>query len=145
MFYIEGPSEEEEDEPISEEDKELGEESHDSQPIISFHALSGFTAPQTLKVVGFLKKQKVTVLIDSGSTHNFINKKLATRLNCFIYPAPEFQVLIADGGTISCLGNFHSIKLSMGDYQLHYTNVCDFHGCSRYCFGSTMAYYIRNN
>jgi hypothetical protein len=91
---------------------------HDSQPIISCHALSGFSAPQTFKVVGFLKKQKVKVLIDSGSTHNFINKKLATRLNCFIYPAPGFQVLIADGGTISCSGKCHSIKISMGDYQL---------------------------
>ena len=56
LFYIEGPNEEEEDEPISEEDKESGEELHDSQPIISCHALSGFSAPQTLKVVGFLKK-----------------------------------------------------------------------------------------
>ena len=34
LFYIEGTSEEEEDEPILEEDRELGEESHDSQPII---------------------------------------------------------------------------------------------------------------
>ncbi len=81
LFYIEGPSEEEEDEPISEEDRESNEESHDSQPIISYHAISSFSAPQTLKVVGFLKKQKVIVLIDSGSTHNFINKKLAALLN----------------------------------------------------------------
>ena len=114
LFYIEGPSEEEEDEPISEEDKELGDESHDSQPIISCHALSSFTAPQTLKVVGFLKKQKVNVLIDLISS----TKKLATLLNCFIYPTPEFQVLIIDGGTVSCSGKCHSIKLSMGDYQL---------------------------
>ena len=118
MFNIEGPSEEEEDEPISEEDRESGEESHDSQPIISRHALSSFNAPKTLKVVGFLKKQKVTVLIDSSSTHNFINKKLATLLNCFTNSAPEFQVLIADGGIVSCSGKCHSIKLSMGDYQL---------------------------
>ena len=72
----EGPSDKEEDDPISKEDRESSEGSHDSQPIISCHALSGFSAPQTLKVVGFLKKKKVTVLIDSGSTHNFINKKL---------------------------------------------------------------------
>ena len=90
MFYIEGPSEEEEDDPILEEDKELEEESHDSQPIISCHALSSFTTPQTLKVVRFLKKKKVIVLIDSGSTHNFINKKLEILLNCFKYPVPEF-------------------------------------------------------
>ena len=56
LFYIEGPNEEEEEEPVLEGDKDLDEESHDSQPIISCHALSGFSAPQTLKVVGFLKK-----------------------------------------------------------------------------------------
>jgi hypothetical protein len=43
---------------------------------------------------------------------------LATHLNCFIYLALEFQVLIADGGTISFLGKFHSIKIYMGDYHL---------------------------
>ena len=90
MFYIEGPSEEEEDEPISKDDRESGEGSHDSQPIISCHALSSFSAPQTLKIVGFLKNQKVIVLIELGSTHNFINKKLETLLNCFIYLVPEF-------------------------------------------------------
>ena len=68
--------------------------------------------------MGFLKKQKVTVLIDSGSTHNSINKKLATLINYFIYPAPEFRVLIVDGGTVNCLGKCHSIKLFMGDYEL---------------------------
>ena len=53
LFYIEG---EEEDKPILEEDMESIEESHDSQPIISCHALLGFSAPKTLKVVDFLKK-----------------------------------------------------------------------------------------
>ena len=110
LFYIEGPSEDEEDEPILEEDRELDEESHDYQPIISCHALSGFSAQQTLKVVGFLKKQKVTVLIDSGSTHNFINKKLATLPNCFMYPAPKFQVFIVDGSIGSYSGKCHRIK-----------------------------------
>ena len=85
LFYTEGPSEEEEDEPILEEDRESGEESHDSQPIMSCHALSSFSAPETLKVVGLLKKQKVIVLIDLGSTHNFINKKLITLLSYFLY------------------------------------------------------------
>ena len=56
MFYIEGPSEEEEDEPISKEDRDLAKESQDSQLIISCHAFLGSNEPQTLKVVGFLKK-----------------------------------------------------------------------------------------
>jgi hypothetical protein len=46
-------------------------------------------------------KKKVIVLIDSGSTHNFIHYKLAKALNFFVYPPPEFQVMIPDGGTIN--------------------------------------------
>jgi hypothetical protein len=45
---------------------------------ISIHALVGvLIKPQTLKIVGYMKKQNVIVLIDSGSTHNFVNKILA--------------------------------------------------------------------
>ena len=58
------------------------------------------------------------MLIDSGSTHNFIHCRVAKELNCFLYPAPECQVMIANGGTINCSGKFHNVKLSMGEYVL---------------------------
>ena len=35
------------------------------------------------------------MLIDYGSTHNFINCKLATLLNCFVYPILAFKAMIA--------------------------------------------------
>ena len=54
------------------------------------------------------------MLIDSGSTHNFIHCKLAKVLNCFVYPSPKFQVMITDGGTINFLGKFHNINLATG-------------------------------
>ena len=59
------------------------------------------------------------MLIDSSSTHNFIHCKLTKPLNCFIYPTPKFQVMIADGGTINCLGKFHKITLTMGEHVLN--------------------------
>jgi hypothetical protein len=34
------------------------------EPQISLHALSGFLAPQTLKLIGYIKHHKVIVLID---------------------------------------------------------------------------------
>jgi hypothetical protein len=58
------------------------------------------------------------VLIDYGGTHNFINLKLVKFLNCFIYPTPKYQVMIADGGTINCFVKCHSIKFTMGKYLL---------------------------
>eukprot|EP00253_Pinus_taeda_P030072 PITA_30072 len=85
---------------------------------ISCNALAGITTPQTIKIEGQIKKKKVIVLIDSGSTHNFLHCKVAKELSCFLYPAPECQVMIADGGTINCSRKCHNVKLSMGEYVL---------------------------
>ena len=71
-------------------------------PTIYSCAMDGISTPQTLKIEGYIKNKKVTVLIDSGSTHNFIHCKLSKVLNFFVYPTPKFQVMIADGGTINC-------------------------------------------
>ena len=59
------------------------------------------------------------MLIDCGSTHNFIHYKLAKDVNCFIYTNLEFQVMIANIGTINCSGKFHQITLTMGEYVLN--------------------------
>jgi hypothetical protein len=69
--------------------------------MISCNALARIITHQTLNIKGYIKKKKVIALIDSGSTHKFIHYKLAKDLNCFVYLAPEFQVMITDGGTIN--------------------------------------------
>jgi hypothetical protein len=81
--------------------------------------LAGINTPQTLKIEGYIKKKNIIVLIDSGSTHNFIHYKLAKYLNFFVYPAPEFEVMIADGGTINCSGKCNKINLNMGEYVMN--------------------------
>ena len=87
-------------------------------PNIYCNALAGITTPQTNKIEGQNKKKKVIVLIDSRSTHNFIHCKVAKELNFFLYPTPECQVMVANGGTINCYRACHNIKLSMGEYVL---------------------------
>ena len=59
------------------------------------------------------------MLIDLGSIHNFIHCKVAKELNCFLYPTPECQVMVANGGTINFSGKCHNIKLTMGEYVLN--------------------------
>ena len=86
---------------------------------ISCNALTRITTPQNLRIKGHIKKKKVIVLIDSSSTHNFIHCKIAKELNYFLYPAPECQVMVENGGTINCSGKCHNIKLSMGEYILN--------------------------
>jgi len=87
-------------------------------PTIACNALAGITTPQTINIEGHIKKKNLIVLIDSGSTHNFIHYKIAKELNCFLYLAPECQVTVTSGGTINCSRKCHNIKLSMGEYVL---------------------------
>eukprot|EP00253_Pinus_taeda_P002615 PITA_02615 len=117
LFYIACEEEDEKEQERSKEEDILWEQSLDKEEmnlIISCNALARITTPQTIKIEGQIKKKKVIVLIDSESTHNFIHCKVAKELNCFLYPAPECQVMIANGGTINCSGKCHNIKLSMG-------------------------------
>ena len=88
-------------------------------PTISCNALAGITTPQTLKIEGNIKNKKVIVLIDSGSTDNFIHCKISKELNLFLYPALECQVMVANGRTINYSGKCHNIKLKMGEYVLN--------------------------
>ena len=43
------------------------------EPIISLNSLMGFSTPQTLKLIGYIKHRKVIIIVDSGNTHNFIH------------------------------------------------------------------------
>ena len=82
---------------------------------ISCHALDGINTPQTLNIEWYIKTKKVTNFIDSGSTHNIIDCKVSKDLNWFVYPTPEFQVMIADGGTINFSRKFYNINLTLGN------------------------------
>lgn len=50
------------------------------EPEITLHALAGWTAPRTMRMTATMGSLKVVVLIDIGSTHNFISDRLASML-----------------------------------------------------------------
>jgi hypothetical protein len=118
LFYIDCEEEEEEEEPSQYENVE-SISSEELTPTISCNALAGISTPQTLKIEGYIKNKKVIVLIDFVSTHNFIHYKLAKDLNCFVYPVLEFQVRIADEGTMNFSRKCNKINLTMGEYVMN--------------------------
>ena len=122
LFYIDFEKEEENEQESSKEEdihQEPTLEEEEMIPTILCNALAGITTPQTLNIEEHIKKKKIIVLIDLGSTHNFIHCKVAKELNCFLYLALECQVMVANGGTINFFGKFHNIKLTMGEYVLN--------------------------
>eukprot|EP00253_Pinus_taeda_P007289 PITA_07289 len=122
LLYINYEEEEEKEQEMSKEEDILQEQNLDKEEMnltISCNALVGITTPQTIEIEGHMKKKKVIVLIDSGSTHNFIHCKIEKELNCFLYPALECQVTVSSGGTINYFGKFHNIKLSKRELVLN--------------------------
>jgi hypothetical protein len=119
LFYIDCEEEEEQEQEPSQDENVEAISSEELTPRILCNALVGISTPQTLNIEGYIKKKNLIVLIDSGSTHNFIHYKLAKALNFFVYLAPEFQVMIADGGTINCSGKCNKININMGEYVMN--------------------------
>jgi hypothetical protein len=81
------------------------------EPVISLIALAGFFAPQTLKLIGYIKHRKVIILVDSGSTHNLIHRCIAQETHCYIHVVNNFQIMIANGGSMKCGGHCEKVRL----------------------------------
>jgi hypothetical protein len=100
------------------------------EPVISLNALTGFFAPQTLKLISYIKHRKVIILVDSGSTHNFIHHRIAQETHCYIHAVNNFQIMIANGGSMKCGGRCDNVRLQIGDYHLKYHMFAiDMGGC----------------
>ncbi|KAL5579876.1 hypothetical protein UlMin_012318 [Ulmus minor] len=82
-----------------------------SDPKISLHALIEWTAAKTMRVTAKIGTHDVVVLIDSGSTHNFISDKVAALLHLPVVPTAPFHVRVANGQPLKCQGRFDNIHI----------------------------------
>jgi hypothetical protein len=77
--------------------------------VISLNSLTDFSAPQNLKLIGYIKNRKVIILMDSGSTHNFIHRRISQEVNCYICVVNNFQIMISNGGSMKCGGRCENV------------------------------------
>ena len=90
------------------------------EPIISLNALTGFFAPQTLKLIGYIKHRKVIILVYSGSTHNFIHRRISQETHCYIHAVNNFQIMIANGESMKCGGCCENVCLQISQRHMKY-------------------------
>ncbi|GJS05538.1 retrotransposon-related protein [Tanacetum coccineum] len=72
------------------------EEYTESFPQICLHALSGVNTYQIIRVKGYVGKQALHILIDCGSTHNFLDVSAAKKLPCQLTPTIPLRVDVAN-------------------------------------------------
>ena len=71
-----------------------------------------------MKVGGLLKQQPITVLIDTGSTNNFLNSKIATQMALHIEGCSKSNVKVTDGRTLKCNQRCPQVKLLLHDQEI---------------------------
>ncbi|RWV89963.1 hypothetical protein BHE74_00024635 [Ensete ventricosum] len=71
-----------------------------------------------MKVRGLLKQQPITILIDTGSTNNFMNSKVVARMALHIEDCSRFGVTIADGQILKCDRRCPRVKLLWQDQEI---------------------------
>ena len=69
---------------------------------ISIHAITSSSHPHTIRVVRVLRKTNITILLDNGSTHNFIDPFLVLKLWLPIVKDNHFQVTVANRTKLNC-------------------------------------------
>ncbi|XP_077233660.1 uncharacterized protein LOC143875969 [Tasmannia lanceolata] len=85
----------------------------DNSGEMSFYALVGHQNPNSIRVTGVSAQHSLHVLIDSGSTHNFVREKIAHTLNWPILPTPPFKVRIGNGESLICTKKCVDVNLSL--------------------------------
>lgn len=98
-------NEEEEQSPIENQD----------EAAISLNAMMGARCSNTVKIKGKLKHKTISILIDSGSTHNFISQGLVKQLKLPTTPCSVFNICVANGEKLTCSSKVSSLSWQMED------------------------------
>ena len=69
---------------------------------ISFHSLLGHIAPETLRLLGYIDAHPMVILVDGGSTHNFIQAPLAKLLGLSSQATPLLSVMVGNDQHLNC-------------------------------------------
>lgn len=108
---------------IIEEEVEVGENSEEYKDLhISIHALAGQITPDTIKLLGRVGKHHISILVDTWSTHSFLDPSTTRKLHCELEYTNPLLVTVADGGRIECNSKCFNFQWEMEGHRFS-TNV----------------------
>lgn len=92
---------------------------------VSIHAITGTQGVHTMKLQGHVKNAHISMLLDSGSTHNFISQALVRKLQLTTEPCSPIKVTVANGDSLQCDKKNFTIQMEVG-----LGRISDFHVCN---------------
>lgn len=90
---------------------------------LSLHALSGHSAPENLRLKGAINELHISILIDGGSTHNFLHHRVVTVLGLSPKEIAPLRVTVGNRDKIYC----HQLCMAVKVQIQRYSFTVDFH------------------
>ncbi|KAJ4795897.1 polyprotein [Rhynchospora pubera] len=114
LLYLEGT----EDEPELEDHYSLPlTEPDQPETEISLNALLGRYSTKAMRMLGYISSHPVQVLVDSGSTNNFISRRTAQFLKLPTSPTTLFRVRVGNGAALQCNELCKEVSLSIQSHS----------------------------
>lgn len=109
------------EEPLKSDDN--GNDSDDTTDLyvaISLHALKGgleLTPYNTMTMIGIHGSIQFQIMIDNGSTHNFMDYRVAELLRCELVPIKELGIEVAGGQVLYYSQKVEGVPCSINNFQ----------------------------
>ena len=84
---------------------------------ISLNSLAGHVAPETIRLVGAISGHPLLILVDGGSTHNFVQQPLVSQLGLSCRTTSPLRVMVGNGQYLECNSVCEAITIHIQDHS----------------------------
>ena len=96
------------------EEVEVEDHSHH----LPYNAMKGISGRGTIRFKGVIQGHELQILLDGGSSDNFIQPRIAKFLQLPIHEAPRFKVLVGNGHQLECEGEVRQVPVHIQGHSI---------------------------
>nr|KYP36855.1 Retrotransposable element Tf2 [Cajanus cajan] len=93
-----------------------------SEPHLSFNALKGSARIGTMRFKGVINGLTVQILLDSGSSDNFLQPRIAACLKLPVEPIQNFNVMVGTGSALVVEGLIKRLEVTIQNHAIQLPN-----------------------
>jgi hypothetical protein len=103
--------------------------------VTGVNALAGIRTDKTLLLPVTINGERLLALMDTGSTHNFLNGDMMSRLGLAMAGGEHLRVTVANGDRLPCAGIARDVPVIINDESFSITCVGMRLGCFDFILG----------